>query len=321
MSFSRAASPPLLFNQGLTHHQAGRLAEAEAIYRRVLSLDASHADAWHLLGVIAFQSGQNETAVNHIGHAIRRDGSQASYYNNLGNALLALGHAEEAELSYNAALALNPRHVDARANLGNVLRALGRPKESEACCRMALRQQPKQPETHNNLGNTLQALGRLDEAEASYRKAIRLQPDYADAHSNLGHLLLLRGRFAEAWPEYEWRWRTRQMAFAVEFAAPRWTGAPLDGRTLLIHAEQGLGDTLQFCRYVAQVAATAGGPVVLEVQRPLARLMATLAGDARIVAKGDPLPAYDLHCPLLSLPGVLGLTVESIPPTRAGRLG
>ncbi|WP_165837082.1 tetratricopeptide repeat protein [Phenylobacterium hankyongense] len=319
MVTSRGASSPGVFNpglfdQGLAHHRAGRLAEAEEIYRRILTADGRHADAWHLLGVIAFERGRNEAALNFIGNAIRLDDRQPAYYNNFGNALFELGHPAEAESAYSAALALDPHYAEACSNRGNALRALGRLEDSEAAYRASLRRRPNQPETHNNLGNTLQIMGREAEAEACFRKAVRLRPDYADAHSNLGHALLLRGRFAEAWPEYEWRLRTRQTALSRKLPTPRWTGAPLEGRTLLIHAEQGLGDNLQFCRYATEVAASAGGPVVLEVQAPLVRLMASLAGDMRVVGRSDVLPDHDLHCPLLSLPGVLGLTLETLPP-------
>jgi Tfp pilus assembly protein PilF len=314
MVTSQSPSPPGLFDEGLAHHQAGRLAEAEAIYRRILAADGRHADAWHLLGVIAFTCGQNQAALDFIANAIRIDDRQPVYYNNFGNALLELGHPAEAESSYSAALALNPNYAEACSNRGNALRALGRLEESEASYRASLRRRPNQPETHNNLGNTLRMMGREEEAEACFRKALRLRPDYADAHSNLGHALLVRGRFAEAWPEYEWRLQTRQVAFARKLPTPRWTGAPLEGRTLLVHADQGLGDTLQFCRYVTQVAAGAGGPIVLEVQPPLVRLLASLAGDIRIVARSDTLPDHDLQCALASLPGVLGLTLETLPP-------
>jgi tetratricopeptide (TPR) repeat protein len=166
-----------LLDEGVAHHQAGRLEAAEAIYRRVLAADGRCADAWNLLGVIAFQCDQHATAVNFIANAIRIDDRKPAFYSNFGNALLSLGHAAEAESSYSAALALDPRFVDALSNRGNALRALGRLEESEASYRASLRLRPKQAETHNNLGHTLEMLGREAEAEASFRKALRLQPD------------------------------------------------------------------------------------------------------------------------------------------------
>jgi hypothetical protein len=138
------------------------------------------------------------------------------------------------------------------------------------------------------------------------------RPDYADAHFNLAASLLLVGQFDEGWREYEWRWKQEKKKPHLRgFSQPLWDGGDIGDRILLLHAEQGLGDTLQFCRYVPAIAA--GRRVVLEVQRPLVPLLAGLPGLERIVAQGDPLPPFDLHCPLLSLPLVLGTTLETIP--------
>jgi hypothetical protein len=173
------------------------------------------------------------------------------------------------------------------------------------------------------LGAALHDIRRTGEAEASYREALRLKQDFADAHVNLGYALLLAGRYEEGWREHEWRWRGRHLrAGARGFTAPLWCGDPIGTRTLLLHSEQGLGDTLQFCRYAALIEP--GARVVLEVPPPLTRLMASLPGDALIVAHGEPLPAFDLHCPLLSLPLAFGTTLEKIPagvPYLAADLG
>jgi hypothetical protein len=154
----------------------------------------------------------------------------------------------------------------------------------------------------------------VKEAEAAARTALRLRPDMPDAQVNLAMVLLLTGHWAEAWPFYEARWQVGDLAMQRRaFPQPLWTGAqPLAGRTILLHAEQGLGDTLQFCRYAPLVAAQ-GARVVLEVQPPLTRLLAGLEGVAQIVATGDPLPDFDLHCPLMSLPHAFATTPETIP--------
>jgi len=226
--------------------------------------------------------------------------------------LFASGRLAEAATSFQEALRLRPDFSEAYNNLGNVLSALGRFIEAVASYREALRLKPDSPVPHNNLGNVLRDLGRYTEAEASYREALRLQPDYPDAHSNLGYVLLLTGSFAEGWEECEWRWKTAHMSGGVrDFSAPLWNGEPVGDRTILLHAEQGLGDTLQFCRYIPPIAASAR--TVLEVQPPLIRLLSRLPGIAQIVARGDPLPTFDLYCPLLSLPRALGTTLDTIP--------
>lgn len=140
-----------------------------------------------------------------------------------------------------------------------------------------------------------------------------LQPDDVLAHFARSRLLLLRGEYAEGWREFEWRWRggTAEKIKLRGFAAPQWHGEEVAGKTLLLHAEQGFGDTLQFCRYASLVGATAR--VILEVQPSLVRLCSSLAGVFQVIARGEPLPAFDMHCPLMSLPLAVGTTLETIP--------
>jgi hypothetical protein len=163
-------------------------------------------------------------------------------------------------------------------------------------------------------GNALHALRRYDEALREYAHAIETDASYAQARMNRALCLLRLGRFDEAWSDYEWRWRTVEVApLQRGFVQAQWTGAePLAGRTVLLHAEQGLGDTLQFCRYVPWVARLARR-VILEVPPRLVGLMRTLPGSPEVVARGDALPAFDLHCPLLSLPRAFGTTFATIP--------
>ena len=331
----------------LQHHQAGRLEEAERLYRQVLALDPRQADGLHLLGVVAHQSGRHDLAVEMIGRAVAINATEASYHSNLGVALKHLGRLDDAVACYRRALDLWPEFPDAHNGLGSALGELGRPDEAAACFRRALDLRPDFPEAHNNLGTVWQELGRLDAAVACYRQALGLRPDYVEAHDNLGNVLRVQGRPAEAaacfrqalrlrpaypeahydlallllaqgdmaagWPEYEWRWQTPEMATARRsFATPQWRGEPAEGRTLLIHAEQGFGDTIQFCRY-AGLAAARGWRVVLEVQPPLVRLLRSLTGVDQVVARGGELPPFDFHCPMLSLPLAVGTTVATIP--------
>jgi tetratricopeptide (TPR) repeat protein len=333
-------------NLGVVLRDLTRPAEAEASYREALRLRPDFPDAHNNLGVVLRDLARPAEAEASYREALRLRPDFPDAHSNLGNALYDLGRPAEAEASYREALRLRPDFPDAHNNLGNVLYDLGRPAEAAASYREALRLRPDFPDAHSNLGNALHDLDRLAEAEASYREALRLRPDFPDAHSNLGvalhalcrpaeaaasyrealrlrsdfpeaHVglgcsLLLAGRFEEGWKEFEWRWKTKQLSGgARNFSAPLWGGEAIVGRIILLHAEQGLGDTLMFCRYVPLI--TAGARVVLEVQAPLVRLLARLPGIMEIVARGDRLPSFDLHCPLLSLPRVFGTTLDTIP--------
>ncbi len=273
------ATPQSLYDAAVQHHQAGRLIDAERLYQQVLIAEPRHADSLHLLGVICGQTGRHALATDLIGQAIALKPHEPAYHTNLAIALNEQDRVDEAVASFRAALDL-------------------RPDDAEA---------------HNHLGVGLKRQGHLDAAIACYRRAIALAPDDPDAHRNLGIALLARGDLPEGWEEFEWRWQTAPMRKdRRDFPQPQWRGEPAEGRTLLIHAEQGAGDTLQFCRY-ASLAAARGFRVILEVPQPLLRLLRTLAGPDQLVARGEPLPQFDLHCPMLSLPLALGTTLDAIP--------
>jgi tetratricopeptide (TPR) repeat protein len=325
-----------LFGLALQNHRQGRLDQAETLCRALLQVRPEHADGLHLLGVLAYQQGRNDEAIDLIGRARRLDGDRADYASNLGNALQRALRLGEAEAHYRAAIALNPEGAAAHCNLGAVLHAQGRTEAAIESCRTALRLRPgyldarnnlavalsdlgrfdealehfraalaldaERAETRNNIANVLAALGRFDEALDQYDAALARQPEIAAVRHNRGTTLLRVGRFAEGWRDYEWRWRTQQLAASRrDFVQPQWDGAPLGPRILLVHAEQGFGDTLQFCRYAARV----DGRVVVEVQPALVGLLRGRLGACRVVAQGEPLPAFDLHCPMLSLPALI----------------
>lgn len=193
----------VLFNKALVYHQSGRLADAEALYRRVLAAEPRHADSVHLLGVIAFQMGQVVAAVDLIGKAIRIKGNVASYYSNLGNALQQLGRFDEALAAYDAALRIKPDFVEALSNRGNALKELGRLADALASLDSALRLRPNYAEGISNRGNVLQELGRLDEALASFDISLRLNPNFAEALFNRGNALKDLGRLDDALVSYE----------------------------------------------------------------------------------------------------------------------
>jgi protein O-GlcNAc transferase len=186
----------------LAHHQAGDLVEAAALYRRVLSANPRQKDALHLLGVLEFQEGRNESAIDLIGQAIAIDGRQAMFHNNLAAACRALGRFSEACAGYERAVQLKPDYVDAWSNLSTVLCALGRASDAETACRRAIALSPDFAEAHNNLGNALREQGKMPEAEASYRRALGCRPEYALALQNLGTVLEEQRRFVDAEQTY-----------------------------------------------------------------------------------------------------------------------
>src|SRR5262249_5512639 len=229
----------------------------------------------------------------------------------LGNALTLLGRLHEALPLYTKAIDLQPREAVYHSNLANVLIQTGRPAEAEAHCREALRLQPNFANAYHNLAIALSTQGNCDGAWWANKEALRLEPEQAGARNCQGLWQLQRGNFHQGWPEYEWRWKTRQAGPRV-FREPLWDGSSLAGRTILIYAEQGLGDTLHFVRYLPLVKRR-GGTVVLECQACLTALLSRCAGIDRLVPRDGPLPSFDVQAPLLSLPRIFGTTTATIP--------
>ncbi len=296
---------------GLEHQQNGRLEEAERIYRQVLARNPDHPDALHLLGVLAAQRGRAEAAAALIARAIALNPAAAFYHNNLGNVLQDMGRLTESLLCYEEALRLEPEYVEALVNLGNALNKLDRFGEALSCYLEAQRLRPDYAGLYVNLAHALIDQGLLEEAQGLVEEALRLEPDNAQAHGARSRIWLLKGDFERGLAEYEWRW-VLQPGSRRPFAQPEWDGSSLQGRRILLHAEQGLGDTIQFLRYVPLVQQ-AGGRVIVECPPRLVELAAGVEGVEQVVASGQPLPEFDLHAPLLSLPRILGTRLETIP--------
>ena len=278
---------------------------------------APEAQACANLGVAALRRGLLEDAAAWLGRAVDLQPESVEALNNLGVALRELARPEEAVAVLRRAVVLRPGFAGAWNNLGIALGEQGLREQGLDCVRKAIALQPTLAEAHVTLGVALLQERRLGEAEAQLRQATALAPEHPLANFNLAAVLLTQGLLAEGWQRSEWRWQTEQMVrHRRAFAQPQWHGEPEAGRTLLLHAEQGFGDTIQFCRYAA-LAAARGLRVVMEVQKPLVRLLGSLAGVDRVVARGEPLPAFDLHCPMLSMPLALGTTVENIPGASA----
>jgi tetratricopeptide (TPR) repeat protein len=301
------------YNRGNALRGLRRRVEAVVSYDRAIELRPSYEAALNNRGVQLQALGRREAALASFtaALALRPDNAEAAY--NRANILNELGRAEAAVAGYRQAIALRPDYAEAHNNCGNALMALNQPAAALACFDHAATLRPDWAELSNNRGTALLQLNRHEEAHAAYGRALVMRPDYPEARMNRGMCRLAMGDFARGWREYEARWLVPGLShMARRQRQPGWVDRPASaGGTLLLHAEQGFGDTLQFCRFVALAAARF--PVVLEVPRPLFRLMRTLDGPQAVIAHGDDLPAFDLHCPLLSLPLMLGTSLETIP--------
>ncbi|MGD0767399.1 MAG: tetratricopeptide repeat-containing glycosyltransferase family protein [Tepidisphaeraceae bacterium] len=311
--------------------RAGKLPEAEAIYRRVLAAVPRHPDALFLLGLILNATKRFAEAAEVFHRAIEVNPGAAKYYANLAVAVGApgLGRIDEAIEIYRKALELQPAEAALWSNLGNELRAAGRWQEAIDCYRRAVQLKPDFADAYCNLGVSLQEVAlqnagsqgnnALAEVIASYQKAVALDGNFALAHWNLGSALLLSGDYERGLEEYEWRWRCQSFSQNVrldpkrQWACPEGVGnADVTGRTILVYSEQGLGDSIQFARYLPMLAAR-GARVWLQCPASLQTLLGRCQGVERAMAPGEDIPPYDWHVPMLSLPFAFGTRVATIP--------
>ncbi len=333
---------------GLAKAQAGQMGEAYRLMSAALKLNPKAPDAWLNLANVLHALKRDAEALGCLDKALALRPDDPDALLNRGNALLTLNRPQEALASFeqvlarnprngnallsrgsalatlgrtapaladfDAALALMPGHPAALYNRGNALSALGRYEEAIAAFDGALAVAPDHAKAWNNRGSALQALNRPADAVGSFGQAIARQKDYADAHFNQALSLLRLGDLGRGFEQYEWRWKRTGMSDARRgYGRPLWLGEyPLARKTILLHAEQGLGDTIQFARY-APLLARSGATVVLEVQAELKGLLTGLDGVASCHARGEKLPAYDVHCPLGSLPLALKTEAATIP--------
>lgn len=292
--------------------QLGHFAQAAAAYEQVIERHPGSSRAHNNLAVALAEQRQFDRAIKAYQRALQLDPHFAHAHFNLGNALHAQSHHAQAVACFDCALKLVPVWPGAWLNRGLALAAQGCQALAQASYETALAQRPDYPEAHNNLGLALQLQGQLEAAMKHFDRALALAPGFAGAHSNRAQLRLLLGDFEGGWPEYEWRWHLANMNLP-RLDIPRWDGKLQPGLTLLLRAEQGFGDTLQFVRFAAALQR-AGLRVIVECQAQLATLLERASGVHAALPRGQALPPCDAYIPLASLPGLLGvLNTASIP--------
>ncbi|MGD0461134.1 MAG: tetratricopeptide repeat protein [Tepidisphaeraceae bacterium] len=331
---------------GNTLRELGRTEEAVASYRHALALNPRFADVHNTLGAALAQLNRLQEAVDSFQQAIALNPDLAEAYNNLGQALTTMNRLEEAVAAFQKAVALRPNCANAYNGLGIALKKLGRLEPALAAFRQAVTLKPGHAEYLNNmgmmlgdsgdleealavfrhlitlkpshaeyvynLGVALEDLGRPEDALAAYRQTLALKPDYPEAHMNSGMVHLLLGDLAAGWKEYEWRSKCPHVPMQRNIPQPQWTGGDLEGKTILLHWEQGLGDTLHFIRYAPLIAAR-GGKVILKCQPELQSLMKGVDGIGAVAVDEQSLPPFQLHCPLANLPLAFATTLDTIP--------
>jgi tetratricopeptide (TPR) repeat protein len=339
------SDPEPYVGTGRLLHQLGRPQEALAHFNAAIELAPARAEPWASLGRALLALDQADDAAAALCQAVTLDPDSAACHLQLGdirrrqrdhaaaaacyrraielspawpdahlrlsNAVYDLGQFEAAAEAAAAAIALRQDDAEAHSSRGNALLALLRTEEAVAEYRTALRLQPHSAAFLSNLGNALTDQLKLDEALEAQRRALAIEPDFVDAQYNHAITLLLAGQLEPGWRYYEARWKLPWKP-PRRFPQPRWQGEALAGRTILLHAEQGLGDMLQMARYVKLVAAR-GGLVLLQVHEPLVRLLRSLPEVWQVVSLDASLPPFDLHCPMFSLPLVFGTRLDTIP--------
>ena len=310
----RSNSAETYSNRALALHCLQRYEQALVSYERALAIRPHYPQALYNRGNSLQSLGRFEEALDSYDQAISLQSDYLDALVNRAAALHALSRYDDALISYDSVLTLKPDYPEVIYNRGNTFLALKRFDEAIVSFERALSFRADYIQALSNRGIALQELKRFDEAVASYESALAIRPEYADAHYNEALCLLLTGDFERGWEKLEWRWQAEGMrSHERHFSQPQWRGLDdLADKTILLHAEQGFGDTIQFCRYVPLVAKRAAR-VILEVQEPLHNLMQTLEGATQIISRGHPLPDFDMHCPLLSLPLAFGTRINTIP--------
>ncbi len=287
---------------------AGRSAEAETLCRQLLPVRLADARLHFLLGMVLHRLARDAEAVTALQHAATLSPREAAIFNGLGCAFHSLKDFSRAVENFRQAIALKPHLADLHYSLGNSVYQLGDVEAAAAAFRRAVELNPRDAASWNNLGKTRMELNRLEESLAAYDQALAVKPDYALAHYGRALTLLAAGDLPDGFREFEWRPRRIPRAFSQ----PRWRGEPLAGRTIFLHAEQGFGDAIQTVRFIPQLRER-GARVILECRPEQKSLFAFSRCADEVIAFGEPIPAFDFYASLVSLPGMLGVTLAAIP--------
>ncbi|NJK74606.1 MAG: tetratricopeptide repeat protein [Microcoleus sp. SU_5_6] len=335
-------------NLAVTLHQIGNLAEATTYYQRAIHIDPNCAQAQNNLGILLQSQGKIAEAVtcfqraielnpvyvkalNNLGATLQEMGEQKSaivYFNqalsvksnfvpalvNLGAAMQSQGQIEEAKRLYQQSIAAEPNNPKGYYQLGSLCLEIGKAEEAVFSLERAIALQPNYVEALNNLGSALEEIGELHRAISCYQKALDVDANCVKAHFNLGLALLLTGDLPRGFAEYEWRWQTDQAKKLqrVHFQQPLWDGSDLHGKTILLRSEQGLGDAMQFLRYV-EIVQSKGGKIIVSCYQELKRLFKQIPGIEQVAVKIEELPEFQVQAPLMSLPYILGTNLDNIP--------
>lgn len=313
------------YNLGVAQEARQKFSEAEASYRQALAINPKFAEVHNNLGSVLFQQGQPTEAQSCFRQALALDPHLADAHYNLGSVFVEIGQQEnqigpfeEADIHFRHALSQRPDFADAHYNLGNALLEIGQRQgkvekltEAESHFRQALTLNPQLLKARSNLGLVLAEMGHFDVAQVCYDQTLSLDPEEISTHNNRSHLLLLLGHFQEGWQSFDYHWRTQ---VSHSFIQPLWDGSDIQNKTILLSAEFGFGDAIQFLRYAPLVKAL-GARVIVECRPTEARLFATCPGIDQLIIQGESLPDFEVHLPLLGLPQVFHTDLETIPGT------
>ncbi len=308
---------PDLLRKGMAKHTSGCYQEAEILYRRVLQMDPNQPDAIHFIGVIAFQIGNYQAAREYLARAIELAPGNPGCYNNMGNLMQKEGDLKGSVPYYEKTLQLDATNHMAHNNLGAACIRLGEYERARSHLEEALKLSPEYAGAQNNMGEVCSYLGLHDTAAQYYKRAIELEPNLVDAHWNLSLSLLLSGDFKNGFKEYEWRWKRRNTPKRIINPERLWQGEILDGKSILVYEEQGLGDAIQFIRYLPMIKQR-GGNVIFETSPAMARLFVSVESIDKLWVRNtrrstQKIDRFDVHCPVLSLPRLFDTKLDSIP--------
>ena len=299
-------------NLGGLFHLRKKLDQAINLFQKSISLDSNMADTHYVLGQLFEEKGMPPRALKAYQKAIALNPKHAEAQCKIGDIFQEQGNLDQAINSYRVALDSCPGFAEGYNNLGSVLKKKNQLDAAIVAFEKAIETNPKYVRAYSNLGAALVEKNEIEEATQHFERALFMNPDFADAHFNQAIIFLLQGRLEEGWEKYEWRWNSTQKSQKRDFKQLLWNGTTLNGKTILVHTEQGFGDAIQFVRYV-DLLCDLNTTVIFECETELKTLFKSIDCIDKLVAKGEKIPDFDVHVPLLSLPRIFGTTLKNIP--------